>query len=781
MNSMGFKDPVSLTDVLYDKIIDVDLLLTSHNEQIQTILSLGGNHIGTEGLVVTAKVMGDRPLNNFEENENIVSPEATAKTSYVYYVPKNYAGKTIAIYKGQSHREYYEDNGRMRYREVVPSAQCDFWVSEWDRSKSHEGDPLWWLTDNARYKILQTLDSLESKVTDQGELAKKLANNGRWDFSTDAAKLKKMPTIEDGAQIIVRDGNGSYTYYHAVYVESDAIQTTEYTVEDHIRIKCSDTGIKPSIAFSTNLIPGNNCYKLILKFTNIQFDFDIRKITRIRVKAGYRTQGFTDEFDCPVFSSYIESPNPDGVTVFECLCVGRMSNFLESRPIRLEYIGGKITIGELIEKIAGGLNMKAYNQLLLPHEIIKEDGSKEYSPGYSGLEIKISKMSTYAENSPALLEWLRKVIQQRIAIAEGYSLETGVSLSGKEKEYPYVCVQIVNGGLYVFLLNRQNQDTAILSKNIVSMDMVKGASFNGVALTVKSVWNPRIKPGELFQMHPNIFNGTSLPNMLSREAFGDDKKRYYLFRCITASIAFSTNGPENEMSVLAIPIRYMESETVDDTVIKSLEQFAANSYLHYDTSGANVIELGQADPADTEVTEEKQKEEVVQSNTNDMFGVDIVSLFGETVDYVIQPGDTLSILAARWFDSSGAPNGQVYCSFPLDTDENDVPKGVYVGSLRKYSLWPIIAVLTYHYWLKSGGNSNRSSPYETMDNLAEPDKLKVGKHLVIPKIPDWNTLKRARNVFYYARKAYVRDHPNYQDYVYLWGKLVYYLGGNPDV
>lgn len=599
-------------------------------------------------------------------------------------------------------------------------------------------------------------------------------------------------TLGVGERVLVKELNGTVSKYHTVKIHRYYQQETEegstlpkqgskgkyvrktmavaYRIKHSIDINTPINGVKPSISFSVNLIPGANCYKLVLKITNLNLDVDIRSVSQIVVKAGYRTLNFMEKYICPVFSSYIETPNPDGVTVFECLCVGQTSSFTTNRPFIFDYLGGSVTIKELINKVSTALGLTSYVYL---------------DPVYLNLSVAMSKMKTFSENATAVITWLRKVIQQAIAVHENITPD---NKEGYKIPYPYIMVQVTARGLYVYALNRKNTDEKTLAGiTVPSLDMVKGASFNGVALTVKSVWNPRVRPGEIFQMQPTVFNGANLPNSMPRSSYGGEQQVYdadgnlmsgnqYLYRCITASISFSTNDNVNEMTVLAVPIRYMDPSQANFglEVYKTMETFAEGIRNHYELSTAATITLGEAG---NEETKAGTKEEILQSKTNDMFGMNLSSIFPETYKYTIQAGDNLTTLAMQWFDSKSSPAGPSYCPFDLDTSVTNVPQGAYIGPIQKQTLWPLIAVLTYNYYTVVASQKASNNPYEDMHDNVEPDAIRIGKQLVIPKISNMETLKQCREIFKYAADAWLRTHDNYKYLGKWWKSLYQYLGG----
>lgn len=745
-------------EILYDKIINIELVSMERNVDVAHVIS------------------GD-VVKNIDEIGNIAIPN------------------DIVIYKGFEHKEYWTDINGISYSKTVKATGLTINVDA-DRQaigevrkegifKKAEGSNTWWVDKNLQEEIssqLKTLSLGKNTKLVGGVNGSKVNLGVQVTLPSRINKIKgsalNTTPIQDGVRIIVNN-DGKQEKYHAVYVRQDDAQSTYMHVVDTIKINCDSGGIKPSISFSTNVIPGNNCYKMTLKLFNMNLNYDIRKIKSIKVTAGYRTQGYQTVFTCPVFSSYIESPNPDGVTVFECLCVGRCESFINNDPVNFHYLGGKITIEEFIAETARGLG-----ENIVIHNYLKKE--------YKNLEMHItSRMDTYFENGAATLSWMRNMIQKRIAAADGFP--TNKPEVGSDVSYPYImCALGQEGDLYVYALNRENSDTkgkkeedlfkdTTSIRAVPALDTIKGASFNGVALSVKALWNPRIKPGELFKMYANVYNGANLPNTVAKSQYGNgnDKKdsRQHFYRCITCSISFSTNGKENEMSILAVPLIYMEDNAYKNLdFVDSFDKFVTTALSTYDTRGGKDIFYGKNNKQVTEATPEQQIISDSDSSRNKMYSQNLYGTFSSVTFQEIKPGDSLSKIAATVYEK-----GKGYCDFDIIPENpKDLPQGVYTGTPlmenTRACLWPLIAVLTYNYWQMQ---KNGHNPYENMSNMKNPDMIHVGKQLVIPVIPSFEVLKSCKEVFKYAYYAWPSDSafPQYAGWNGVWYKLYQYLGG----
>lgn len=665
-----------LRDILYDRIIDVELQYTERYAVTSTVV------MPNEKLVVP---LGDK---------------------------ENTVWEKLTILPGYSHKEFIQDS-------------FGNWVA---RTKETHGPVLRYRLSNPVHK-----ENFDQKRRPDGN------------------------PLKDGDRLYVND-EGEISKYHVTTGVSGS--QGGYIVRDSVHIMCPETGPKPGISFSVNLLPGTACYELVLKICNLNLDLDIRKVNTIIVTAGYRTEGFSQTFKCSVFSNYEESPNPDGVTVFRCIAVGDTDVFTRNCPITVQYLGGTCTIGSTINAVCSTLGLTAHNLLL---------------PEYSSLQISMSVMNTVSDNATALLDWLRKVVTQRIELAERGTKERPVVMIHRDYQ----------NNLFVYCVNRRNVEDRLLV-TLPDLDAVKGATFNGVALTLKALWNPKITPGVSFTMQPNIINGANLPNTLDKSAYGNDARQQYMFRCITASIAFSTVGKENEMTILAVPAKYIDANRTGSDVASTIETFALNVYDTYKQEETRVVKIGKSTGDNIqEASKDTEKVKAQVSASRDMFEINTAGAFGESVEYIVQAGDCLSTIAKAWYNPSGAPNGLKYLNKDIDIPkkgkEPDLSKLTdstkYIGVIGQWHLWPLIAVYTYNTYLTIEKSQATMNPYENFRDLTNPNEVRIGKVLVIPKIGDLDTLKPFRNIFKYAAESY-KDVEGYKYFIEAWTSLYYYLGGD---
>ena len=346
-------------------------------------------------------------------------------------------------------------------------------------------------------------------------------------------------TLEDMKKGVRPDGNPFKTGDRALILEDkstwnvyvDGSVDGLYEEEDIeipsqvLEIKCTDSGLKPDMTLSINLLPGQNCYGATLKIRNFNLDaIDIRAWDKMVITAGYRT-GKKVVYNCPIFSSYIESPNPDGVTVFEGLTVGVAEDVLTDRYLIIDFRQERMIMEDFIRDVAAGISEDIDVEIALDDE-------------YAKAVLSITKQKVYAQNGMAVLNWLQEFISQAI-----YNMSGGQTT---------VMTQLVDGKLIVIAINGKNK-TPKIYENVVNLDMVTGATFVGTALTVVAPWNPALKPGDLFFMPPSFINGAKLPNSIN---VPDYRNKDNLYRAITISVEFASTDSTNKMTVLAVPAQW---------------------------------------------------------------------------------------------------------------------------------------------------------------------------------------------------------------------------------
>lgn len=587
--------------------------------------------------------------------------------------------------------------------------------------------------------------------------------------------LYKYNTMDDMKKGVHPDGSLMQTGDRAYVIENrsrwtavvtgseEALLDSQVTSEGYretLSIECPISGLKPDMSFSVNLLPGQNCYKAVLKIRNLNIhNADIRLWDKMEIVAGYR-EGSKARFVCPIFSSYIESPNPDGITVFEGITVGQVDTMMYDSLLEIHFNQEKMTLISMISQVARGI-MDGINV----HSTLPDDLNQ--------LEITISKQVVYAENGFAVLNWLQTTVSSII------------------EEHTYgqasVLVQLINSDLNIMVLNGPNRP-ASLDENVISLRMVSGATFNGTALTVEAPWDPALKPGDLFYMPPQFIQGSHLPNVLEPAAYVNEDN---LYRALTMSISFGTTDGNNKMSILAVPAQYAGQISLNRTTEMLPEDYAAlkTAELEYLKNGAKAIPVGEISNV------EKTAMKVVEKKTGvSMFDAHktlpgFASFESLTIDSEIT-GSCLSVIGQYYcykWDRGPKLNEDKGTSKPAGRYHIPIPQLKDISALAAahpqsngipcHTLWwPLIAIATYWKW-QEDELSGKSHNWMHI-NLDNPDYLVNGKSLYIPVFTDYSALRSIKNVYKDAYNDYKEKYPSYS---IQWRAMYYLLGGTDDL
>lgn len=544
-------------------------------------------------------------------------------------------------------------------------------------------------------------------------------------------------------------------------VEGDFGDTTliKYPVET-LHIENTEYGLKPDIALSINLLPGQNCYGAIVKIRNLNIDVDsIREWSRMVIRAGYRT-GIKVQYTCPIFTSYIESPNPDGITVFEGITVGSADGILNNQMIEITFIQKEMTLLSLVSGVAKAISPDVTVNPLIADEIMNS-------------KIKVSKQTVYAQNGMAVLSWLQSTTAEFVKMLT----------NGKTS----VFVQLVDGRLDIIALNGPNKADAKI-ESVVDLDMVTGATFNGTALTVEAPWNPQLQPGMLFYMPPDFIYGSRLPNVLNVSDYRNEKN---LYRALTISVAFATVENTNKMTVLAVPAQYADEMPTSMSTEMRGDLFARSLNESYKNVMGAPIQVGETSAVDTDDMKRVSKEDATNKQMYDRYGEDIITMWGSWVAFKIeaQPGDSLSMILERYLFTD--PNGPLLTprtkgknkessyyipreDFEEDNNRLAIKHFQDSGCKANTVWWPLVTVGTY--WRRrmdeKAGVSHNWNPAEP----SNPDYIKTGYNLYVPVFSSWENmetkLKQLKDIFKYAYLEYKKDDLNK-----VWRAMYYYLGG----
>ena len=547
-------------------------------------------------------------------------------------------------------------------------------------------------------------------------------------------------------------------------------QTSVETIEEDAEtlvLNCTNNGIKPDMSLSINLLPGQNCYNAILKVRNLNLESkDIRKWSRMVITAGYRT-GATATYTCPIFASYIEEPNPDGITVFEGITVGVAEGVLNNRYTEIRFLQEKMRLIDLTEQVARGISDSITVECAIDDEIMNR-------------EITMSKQTVYAQNGAAILSWLQTTISQFI---QNISEEDGEKISA--------FLQLVDNKLQIIALNGPNKKPEII-ENIISLDMVSGATFNGTALTVVAPWNPALQPGNLFYMPPEFINGSKLPNVLPTEDYRNDDN---LYRALTMSVNFASVENTNKMEILAVPAQWAGQIPSDRTTSMRADTLAQT--LAKNITDQNIIRVGNTGTTKAGDVNNIDTKGDTGKNTFDK-NENVIDLWGTwtSVNTDVAKGNCLSmILEYYFFDDPNGPHlkanqkgiqdeSAYYRNRQYFTNENNARALSHFqnsGCKANTLWWPLTMVGTY--WIKRKSDKENVSNNWAEVNILNPDQIPENRALYIPVwAGSWDAqltkLKKIKDIWKWAYLEYAEL---YGPLSVMWRAMYYYLGGQDDI
>lgn len=535
-------------------------------------------------------------------------------------------------------------------------------------------------------------------------------------------------------------------------------------------INCSTQGIKPDITFSFSLIPGNSVYNLKLSIRNFCINnkcVNIRNFTNLIVEAGYQGIGArgsnrknTITMPCTIFSSYQESPGPDGITVFECVTVSELTGFLNNDYIDIVFNENEVTVREYITRcvrFAGGGkddgkgNIEKEGKLIV-HNYLKEN--------YLDYKIKVEKGTTRVANGYALIQQMTYTLKEW---GEDIQIREVDCITKEIKTIPLkIFVSIAKDDIYIMALdpiyNKAIDENTKTKEEIIDLRAVTNASFSGPALTVTAPWNPKLLPEKLFVMPPNFINGSNLPNLV--EDIYKNANNYY--RVLTIDIKFSTVGNENQMTVLAIPTQYLDKETAEASVSQNMYDRASKIL-----KSSTTLSFGNKERSSASYDENKTPMENMRAMADT-----IANLGGP--DYEIHLHDTLTSIAKNFYKNvelvfTKEDLQKIHGNVNWRPRELSTKNGGNTYTCGSEMLWPLIALATIP-------KARISDEYLDVIQNFDPDVIQVTKKVVIPSISGLKDVKDQKDVFKWAWKWYINS-PETSSYARKFRDIYWCLGG----
>ncbi len=484
--------------------------------------------------------------------------------------------------------------------------------------------------------------------------------------------------------------------------------------KDILKISLTSSGLKPDIELEVSLLPQQLCYQATIRIKNFMYVPDIREYGFMTVEAGYyrgpSSTYFkqTQQFNISIFTSYQESPNPDGVTVFKGLTVGNTCSYLTGRSIHVK-VHGETTIKQLIERVALGASGEQY----ATEYYTKDSGNLIKVLNYLPLELNTSKISLgrglTGDNGLALLTDLYYTLYD-------YFKKDGLT---------YI-QQFNNGVLTVGILGWDPKLT--VTESVLPIISVYSASFNAQLLTILAPWDPLAEPGRIVRISANYFNGNMAPNTLGNlyepaqlgvPTAAELKSGEGLYRILTSKINFDTCGNTNKMELMLLPISYAKEEETGSPPTATYE---------------NLVK-----------SKEKALEVVIgidgdKKDTEQLFSSGVKGSYTYTEETLLV-GTTFTALANKYYNVEGVEDFYLpkskYNKEMVETVKDDgsfvmykwpsTYRGINVG--RSWA-WPLILAATY--------TAYKSGMPEYKVDLKDPDTLPAGTKVRIPVLPSSN-------------------------------------------
>lgn len=286
----------------------------------------------------------------------------------------------------------------------------------------------------------------------------------------------------------------------------------EFTVDDtntesgnrKVSFKCPTWGIKPNIALSMTLLPTGNTSNVTIKVMNMYSEINIAKYRFVRIRAGYKDSLYS-EFFAEIKNSYVERPNPEGITIFNCVYGTVSSMYNTKEPIVIKFTAN-ITVPDMFKLVADSFGLTL--QASIPEEwksVVFT--TREYTQTY------------------------------RNALEMWSDIKTKVRILSEAHAIPHIYTSVTGNTMYVLSMLAGSD-----SEKSLVLDKVSTAYVTGGAIVVKAPWLPTLQPTGLFKMDTRFFRGR-----MGTLDVGGEKK---IFRAYSMNVGFSTYG-ENYMEVNA--------------------------------------------------------------------------------------------------------------------------------------------------------------------------------------------------------------------------------------
>lgn len=510
-----------------------------------------------------------------------------------------------------------------------------------------------------------------------------------------------------------------------------------------VTIECGETGVKPTIDLSFGLLPDRSVLGVTVIIKNFFIDFDVRAWTEMKIVAGYR-DGIATEFYSQVYTSYRETPSPDGDMVFKGIIVGSTASVFNEYEVSMSFNKDIVTIKEFLKAAADaavGLNISwsLGTYIDTTSSGTTDSGKTIYKNEEKKVEdipISVAKATFKWKGTYAMCLTIQEIISSAcklfnislecIFFGNRFSIVNTKQLSKEEK---------------VHIL----EDTYDLSNCTYSSSRVASL------VHVRAPWIPTLMPGDIFYLPQRFYSAeqAALPNIISEV---DIKAEKDLYRAIKIDVSFNTTTSTNEMIIMGVPV---QSNPVEVSNVKTY---------------ATTAELFHAKNNNRNLTDESTKEGENLGNTI------YHSLTSNGVDYTVVSGDYLIYIAQKFYSNitytkgmNEVVNGKKISATDLyhygsHMVNGKIEKDLYISVPYQKSpiytgkdFWPLIAEATFAR-IEEFKNMEMKVNYQI--NKQTPDDIEPGWVLRIPTLNNPEQYIEQKDIFKQMYKVYRKLYDN---------------------
>lgn len=247
----------------------------------------------------------------------------------------------------------------------------------------------------------------------------------------------------------------------------------EKTITPKISFLCPTTGVKPNITISGRMLPDNKVSELNVRVVNFIEDIDLSVYKYIGIRAGYRN-GPSKYMSGQIRNCYIEKPNPEGTTVFQCV-LGNLETKNYEKEVTFTFLkGGDILFTQLFNTVAAACDMKL--NISVPKEWQSE-------------KCKIAGKTYTFKSISTCMTWLKNIADTHCrnnklpALVFSYVGENGLMITGTV------------------------ENTTNVGIETVILDQISSAIYWGGFMSIKAPWNPLVTTMTKIQMPSTFFRG----------------------------------------------------------------------------------------------------------------------------------------------------------------------------------------------------------------------------------------------------------------------------------